>query len=64
MVIIGLCPIVDHGHDVGVIVLVVVVEGVEEEAEALPEIRAPEHRPLHPTLLNVPEGLERECAGS
>lgn len=31
--------VVQHGHDVGIVVLVVVVEGVEEEAEADPLIR-------------------------
>ena len=35
-----LCSVVHHGHDVGVVVLVVVVERVEEDAEAVPAVGA------------------------
>ena len=36
--------VVDHGHDVGVVVLVVVVERVEEDAETDPLVARAPHR--------------------
>ena len=45
-------PIVDHGHDVGVVVLVVIVEGVEENAEADPLIAGAEYRSFQPLALD------------
>ena len=38
--IVGLRPVVQHGHDVGVVVLVVVVERVEEDTQTVPSVRA------------------------
>ena len=46
LVIVNLVSVVEHGHDVGVVVLVVVVEGVEEDSETVPLIRASENRSL------------------
>ena len=41
--VVQLGPVINHGHDVGVVVLVVVVERVEEKAEAVPSIGAAEN---------------------
>jgi hypothetical protein len=38
--------IIDHGHDVGVIMLVVIVKGVKEYAQADPLVAGAKHRSL------------------
>ena len=40
LMVVGLHPVVGHGHHVGVVVLVVVVERIEEQAQAVPAVRA------------------------
>ncbi len=36
-------PIVDHGHDVGIVVLVVIIEGVEKHTQAYPLVAGTKH---------------------
>ncbi len=54
--IVGLCPVVQHGHDVGVVVLVVVVERVEENTQAVPSVRASKNWALESLGGGEPEG--------
>ena len=46
-------PVVDHGHDVGVVVLVVVVKGVEEDPQAVPAVGASKHLKQQKNINNV-----------
>ena len=55
LVIVDLGPVIVHGRDVGVIVLVVIVEGVKEHAETNPLVIGAIHRALHPLSGRVPE---------
>ena len=55
LVIVDLGPVIIHGRDVGVIVLVVIVEGVKEHTETNPLVIGAIHRPLHPLGSRVPE---------
>jgi hypothetical protein len=49
--------VVQHRHDVGVVVLAVVVERVEEQPQADPFVRRAEHLAVvSPLTLGVPEG--------
>lgn len=57
VVVEGPLSVVQHGHDVRVVVLVVVVEGVEEEAETDPLVRRTVHVAIVVAVLRgVPEG--------
>ncbi len=56
VVVVALRAVIDHRHHVGVVALVVVVEGVEEEGEALPVVGRAEDRPLRVLDVGVPEG--------
>jgi hypothetical protein len=52
--------VVQHRHDVGVVVLAVVVERVEEQSQADPFVRRAEHLAVvSPLTLGVPEGLKQ-----
>ena len=55
LVVVHLGAVVDHRHDVRVVVLVVVVERVEEDAETVPAIRASEDRALEALGRREPE---------
>ena len=54
--VIGFGAVVQHRHDVRIVVLVVVVERVEEDAEAVPLVRAAEDRTLEAFSRREPEG--------
>ena len=54
MVVVSLGPVVHHGHDVGVVVFVVVVERVEENAQAIPHVGAAKHGALVTFIDGVP----------
>jgi len=55
--VIELSAIVKHRTDVGIVVLVVVVEGVEHDGQTVPAVRGPKDRPIVVALLRgVPEG--------
>ncbi len=53
--IIGFGPVVQHRHDVGVVVLVVVVERVEEDTQTVPSVGASKNRPLEALSRREPE---------
>ena len=55
LVVVDLGPVIIHGRDVGVIVLVVIVEGVKEHTETNPLIIGAIHRTLHPLGSRVPK---------
>ena len=54
--VIGFGAVVKHGHDVRIVVLVVVVERIEEDAEAVPLVRAAEDGTLEAFGRREPEG--------
>ncbi len=39
MVVVNQSAVVDHGHDEGIVVVVIVVQRVEEDAQAVPSVR-------------------------
>jgi hypothetical protein len=53
--VVGLSSVVQHGHDVWVVVLIVVVKGVEKDTQAVPFVRAAEHGSLEPFGRRKPE---------
>ena len=55
LVIVDLGPVIIHGRDVRVIVLVVIVEGVKEHAETNPLVIGAKHSSLDPLGSRVPE---------
>ena len=55
LVIVDLGPVIVHGGDVGVVVLVVIVEGVKEHTETNPLVIGAIHRALHPLSGRVPK---------
>ena len=56
LMIVDLGPVIVHGGDVGVVVLVVIVEGVEEYTETNPLVIRAVHGALHPLGGSEPEG--------
>ena len=48
LVIVGICPVIIHGRNVGVIVLVVIVEGVKKHTETNPLVIGAIHSSLDP----------------
>jgi len=51
--------IVENGHHVGVVVLVVIVKRVEDDSQAVPFVSAAKNRAIVASLeLAVPEGLK------
>ncbi len=55
LMIVGFGPVVQHRHDVGVVVLVVVVERVEEDTQTIPSVGASKNRPLESLSWREPE---------
>lgn len=55
LMVVDLGPVIIHGRDVGVIVLVVIVEGVKEHSETNPLVIGAIHRTLHPLGSRVPK---------
>ena len=55
LVVVDLGPVIIHGRDVGVIVLVIIVEGVEEHTETNPLVIGAIHGTLHPLGSREPE---------
>lgn len=54
----NLVSIVDHRHDVGVVMFIVIVEGIEDDREPVPPVRgAEDFAGVITTLHRVPEGL-------
>ena len=51
--------VIDHGHDIGVVSLVVIVKGIKEEAQAIPQVWGTKHWALNTLLSPVPEGLPK-----
>lgn len=50
--------IIDHRHNIGVIVFVVIIEGIEDDTETVPAVGGTEHlASVLATLGCVPEGL-------
>ena len=56
LVVIVLRTVVDHGHDVGIVVLVIVVEGIEKHTQTIPTIRRAEDRAFEALSGSVPKG--------
>ena len=55
LVIVVLCPVIIHGRNVGVIVLVAIVEGVKEHIKTNPLVIGALHSSLVPLGSRVPE---------
>jgi len=60
VVIVELGAVVDHCHDVWIIMLVVIVERVKEDCETIPLVRASKNRAIMPLWVRVPKGLREE----
>ena len=56
LVIVSFRSVVQHRHDVRIVVLVVIVERIEEDAETVPLVRAAEDRALEALSGSEPKG--------
>lgn len=55
--IILLRAVINHGHNVGIVVFIIVVESIEKDGETVPHVRRPKHGTFHAFVLREPEGL-------
>ena len=55
--VINFCTIVDHGHHVRIVPLVVIVKGIKEHSKAIPLVCTAKHRTLPTWLVRKPQCL-------
>lgn len=57
--IINFGSIIDHGHHIWIISLVIIVEGIKEHSQPVPLVRAAKHWSFNTRFVREPESLPK-----
>ena len=58
LVVVEACSVVGHGHDKGIVVLVVIVKGIKENTQTIPLVIWSKHRPILASAFCEPKSLK------